>query len=117
MHECHLIQIEHQALFSAAQEAKAQPNAFYAKLGEKVYRLCENYLDPIKPREMPCESLGISMPALAWRGFATSAYDEVFYWGSTLKKLRSVSDAELKLAAKRISDEMERRAQPKKTEA
>ena len=117
MHDCHLIQIEHDALFSAAHEAKAQPNAFYAELGEKVYRLCENSFDPSNVREMACERLGISMTAIAWRGRATSARDEVFYWGSTLKMLRSVSDGELKLAAKRISDEMNRRAQTKKRKA
>ena len=110
MHDCHLIQIEHDALFSAAHEAKAQPNAFYAELGEKVYRLCEN-------SEMACERLDISMTAVAWRGRAGSARDEVFYWGSTLKMLRSVSDGELKLAAKRISDELNRRAQTKKRKA
>jgi hypothetical protein len=110
MPDCHILQIEDEALFAYAREREAAPSAFYSELGEKIYRLCANSIDPTKRSDLACESLGFSMTAIAWRALATADRDEVFYWGAALKHLRSISDGELKLAAKRVQDEIERRA-------
>jgi hypothetical protein len=122
MPDCHIIQIEDEPLFVAAEQRKDQSKDFYAELGEKIYRLCKarrriallTSKNVSKQGDFACENLDISATAIAWRGLLTAERDEVLYWGAALKPLHNTSDGQLNLAAKRIQDEMDRRAKSNK---
>ncbi len=93
----------------AADEHGAELAVLYREIGEKVFRLCQTPDAVSANNGGPCESLSVSITAISWRGMATADRDELYYWGGALKPLIALSDGELRLAAKRIQSEIERR--------